>query len=145
MSKKQIVFIVLAVTLLTGCGGSLESPPLVYLVADGALVDGFQSSYCWDGGISGTLCVDTIEPYFDNSTPLDATAPIRLQLDTPLPDEVILSISKEVFGENILSESMSPSDFIEWSPAVAPGEYILDVHASWKQGDVSYWFSISLE
>ena len=145
MSKKLMIFIVLAATLLTGCGGSLDSPPLVYLVADGALVDGFQSSYCWDGGISGTLCVDTIEPYFDSSTPLDATAPIRLQLDSPLPEGVTLSISKEVFGETILAESMSPSDFIEWSPAVAPGAYILDVHTSWNQGDVTYWFSVSLE
>ena len=108
-------------------------------------MDGFQSSYCWDGGVGGTLCVDTIEPYFDEITHLPASAPIRFQFDTPLPDEVSISISEELFGETILSESMPPSDFIDWSPAVAPGDYIVDVHVSWKQGDVTYWFSIVLE
>jgi hypothetical protein len=145
MSKKIMMLIVLTATLLAGCGGSIDSPPLVYLVTDGGLVDGFQSSYCWNGGIGGTLCVDTIEPYFDETTHLSASAPIRFQFDAPLPDEVTISISEELFGETILSESMSPSEIIDWSPAVASGEYILDVHVSWKQGDVSYWFSISLD
>lgn len=145
MSKKIMILIVLTATLLAGCGGRIDSPPLVYLVSGGDLVDGFQSSYCWDGGIGGALCVDTIEPYFDETTQLPANTPIRFQFDMPLPDEVTISISEELFGETILSESMSPSEFIDWSPAVAPGEYILDVHASWKQGDVSYWFSIDLK
>lgn len=144
MSKKLMLLIVLASTLLTGCGGSLDSPPLVYLVANDGLVDGFQSSYCWDQG-AGTICVDTMEPYFDETTRLPASAPIRFQLDTPLPDEVTLSISEELFSKAILSESMSPSEIIDWSPAVAPGEYIVNVHVSWVQGDVTYWFSISLE
>ena len=144
MSKKLTLLIILTALVLAGCGGSLDSPPLVYLVSDNNLVDGFQSSYCWDGGIGGTLCVDTIEPYFDETTHLPANAPIRFQFDTPLPDEVTISISEELFGETLFSENMSPSEFIDWSPAVAPGEYILDVHTSWKQGDVSYWFSIDL-
>ena len=145
MIKKLLFLFVLTATFLSGCGGSLDSPSLVYLVADGGLVDGFQSSYCWDQGVDGTICMDTMEPYFDETTHLPASAPIRFQLDTPLPDEVTLSISEELFGETILSESMSPSDFIDWSPAVALGEYIVDVHVSWVQGDVTYWFSISLE
>ena len=145
MSKKLMLLIVLTATLLAACGGRIESPPLVYLVADGNLVDGFQSSYCWDGGAGGALCVDTIEPYFDETTRLPANAPIKLQLDSPLPNEVTLSISKELFGETILSETVTPSDFISWSPAVAPGEYIISVHTSWKQGDVTYWFSVSFE
>lgn len=145
MSKRLVLLIVLTATLLAGCGGNLDSPPLVYLVTDGDLVDGFQSSYCWDGGLGGTICVDSIEPYFDETTHLPASAPIRFQFDTPLPDEVTISISEELFGETILSESISPSDFIDWSPAVAPGEYIIDVHTSWEQGEVSYWFSVLLE
>ena len=143
MAKKLMLLIVLTTTILAGCGGSLDSPPLVYLVTDGDLVDGFQSSYCWDQ-VGGAICVDTIEPYFDEKIRLPASAPIRFQFDAPFPDEVTISISEELFGETLFLESMSPSEFIDWSPAVAPSEYILDVHASWKQGDVSYWFSIDL-
>jgi len=145
MSKKILLIIVLAVTLLTACEGSSDRPPLVYLVSNGDLVDGFQSSYCWEVDLESEVCVDTVEPYFDETTHLPANAPIRLQFDTPLPAEVTISISKEVFGETIFSESVPASDFIDWSPAVAPGEYIIDVHTSWKQGDVSYWFSVALE
>ncbi|MGB7874538.1 MAG: hypothetical protein WBL25_09160 [Anaerolineales bacterium] len=141
----MLLLITLATIILAGCSGSVNNPPIIYLVSNGELVDGFQSSYCWDQGIGGTLCVDSVEPFFESSTPLDASAPIRLQLDSPLPDAVTLSLSKEVFGETIVSESMPVTEFIEWSPSVAPGEYILDVHGSWKQGDVTYWFSINLE
>lgn len=146
MSKKLFLMIVLILIFLTACGGgNIDSPPLVYLLSGGELVDGFQSSYCWDGGIGGTLCVDTVEPYFNESTQLSASDPIRFQLDTPLPSEVSISISEELFGETIFSESVSPADFIDWSPTVAPGAYIINVHTSWKQGDVSYWFSVVLE
>ena len=144
MFNKILLISVLAALVLSGCGGNLDSPPLVYLVTDSNLVDGFQSSYCWDR-IGGTLCVDTIEPYFDESTYLSANAPLRFQFDTPLPDEVTISISDELFGETLLSESKSPSELIDWSTAIGPGEYIVDVHVSWKQGDVTYWFSVSLE
>jgi hypothetical protein len=145
MSKRILLAITLTGLLLAGCGGDLASPPLIYLVSNGELVDGFQSSYCWDQGIGGGICKDTVEPYFESSTPLDENAPIQFQLDAPLPKEVTISISKEVFGETILSENVPASEFIEWSPAVAPGEYIIVVHAKWKQGVVSYWFSVSLE
>ena len=145
MLKRIFALIVLTAVLLTGCGGNVDSPPLIYLVANGELVDGFQSSYCWDQGIGAAICVDTVEPYFESSTPLDAGAPIQFQLDSPLPDMVTLSISTEVFGDTIFSETMPVSEIIKWSPAVAPGEYIINVHANWKQGDVTYWFSVSLE
>ncbi|MBT3315837.1 MAG: hypothetical protein HN390_14615 [Anaerolineae bacterium] len=145
MSKRKLLVAVLVTLFLSACGGNLDSPPLVYLVAESDLVDGFQSSYCWDGGLGGTLCVDTMEPYFNESTSLSASDPIRFQLDTPLPDEVTISISEELFGKTILSESMTSSDFLDWSPTVAPGAYIIDVHTNWKQGDVTYWFSVVLE
>jgi len=144
--RKKILFpIVLAAALLAGCGGALDNPPLVYLVKDGDLVDGFQSSYCWDQGVGATICVDTMEPYFDETTHLPADAPLRFQFDTPLPDEVTISISEELFGETIHSENMSPNEIIDWSPAVPTGEYIIAVHVSWKQGAVAYWFSVILE
>ncbi len=145
MSKKIMLLIALTATVVAGCGGNLDSPPLVYLVRDGNLIDGFQSSYCWDGGMGGTLCVDTIEPYFDETTQLPTNAPVRFQFDTPLPDEVTISISEELFGETIQTESLPPSEIIDWSPNLPPGDYIIDVHTSWKQGDVTYWFSVSLE
>ena len=145
MSKRLIPLVILIAILSASCGGDLSEPPLIYLVSNGELVDGFQSSYCWDGGIGGEICVDTVEPYFESSTPLDSNAPIRFQLDTPLPEKVTLSISKEVLGESIFSETMPASEFIDWSPAVAPGEYIVYVHAKWKPGEVTYWFSVSLE
>ena len=145
MSKRFILLSILLITFLAGCGGDLANPPLIYLISDGTLVDGFQSSYCWDQGIGGEICVDTVEPYFESSTLLDGSAPIHFELDTPLPDMVTLSISKEVFGETIFSETLPVAEFIDWSPGVPPGEYIIVVHAKWKQGVVSYWFSVLLE
>ena len=145
MSKRIFALIVLAAVLLTGCGENIDSPPLIYLVANGELLDGFQSSYCWDDGIAGVICKDTVAPHFESSIPLDAGAPIRFQLDTPLPNEVTIAISKEVLGETIFSETMPAFELIDWSPAVTPGEYIVYVHGKWKQGEVTYWFSVSLE
>jgi len=136
---------ILFTTLLASCEGDLANPPLIYLVADGDLVDGFQSSYCWDQGIGEAICKDTVAPHFESSVPLDANAPIRFQLDTPLPEKVTLSISKEVLGKPIFSETLPASEFIDWPPAVAPGEYIIYVHAKWKPGEVTYWFSVLLE
>ena len=145
MPKRIFALIVLAACLLTGCGSDIDSPPLIYLVANGELVDGFQSSYCWDSGTDGTLCMDTVAPHFESSIPLDAGAPIRFQLDTPLPNEVTFLIRKEVSGETILSKRMPVSETITWSPTVVPGTYVLAMHARWKQGEVTYWFSVLLE
>jgi hypothetical protein len=146
MKRRILLVVVFFALFLSACGGGgPDSPPLVYLAKDGNLIDGFQSSYCWDGGLGGTLCVDTMEPYFNESTSLSASEAIRFQFDTPLPDEVTISISEELFGDTIFSENMTPSDFIDWSPILPPGAYIIDVHTSWKQGDVTYWFSVVLE
>lgn len=146
ISIKLILVMVLVTILLTACGGSnLDRPPLVYLVAGSELVNGFQSSYCWDQGLGGTICVDTMEPFFDETTSLSQSAPIRFQLDAPLPDEVTISMSQELFGETIFSQSLTPSEFLDWSPQVGPGAYIIDVQTSWAQGEVSYWFSVVLE
>lgn len=144
MSKKGMFLIFLTLVLLTGCGSNLDSPPLVYLVRNGNLIDGFQSSYCWDQGVS-TLCVDTVEPYFEEIIRWPPGEPLRFQFDTPLPDEVTISISDELFGESVLTESLPPSEIIDWSPNIPPGDYVIDVHTSWEQGDVTYWFSIFLE
>jgi hypothetical protein len=145
MSKKVLQLYAVIAVLVTGCGGGPASPPLVYLVTASGLVDGFQSSYCWDGGAGGTLCVDTIAPTFSSPTSLPAGDPIQFQFDTPLPDEVVLSASKELFGETIYSESKPAAELITWSTQLPPGEYILAVHVTWKQGSVSYWYSVSLE
>ena len=145
MKKKILYVMVLMALLLVSCGSSVDSPPLVYLVTDSGLVDGFQSSYCWDNGIRGTLCVDTIEPYFDETTRLSTGGLIRFLFDTPLPDEVTLSLSQELFGDIVISETVPVTENMDWSPAVDAGEYILTVNARWPQGDVAYWFSILLE
>ena len=145
MLKKIFLMTILTALVVSGCGGNLDSPPLVYLVGNGNSINGFQSSYCWDRGVSGTLCVDTMEPYFEESIRLSAGEPIRFQFDTPLPDEVTISISEELFGDSIVTESLPPSEIIDWSPGISPGDYIIDVNTSWKQGNVTYWFSITLE
>ncbi|HSG42796.1 MAG TPA: hypothetical protein VLA72_06545 [Anaerolineales bacterium] len=146
MNKKKLLILLITAILLVSCGGSsVDSPPLVYLVKDGELIDGFQSSYCWDDGAGAALCVDTVEPYFDETTHLSTGGLIQFLLDTPLPDEVTLSLSKELFGDIIISETVAVVENIDWSPAVDSGEYILTVHAKWTQGDVAYWFRVSLE
>jgi len=145
MKLKILSIIILTSVLLVSCGGNVDSPPLVYLVTDDGLADGFQSSYCWDNGVRGTLCVDTIEPYFDETIRLSTNGLIRFLLDEPLPDEVTLSLSRELFGDTVISETVPVTENISWSPAVDSGEYILTVNAKWPQGDVAYWFSILLE
>jgi len=145
MNKRIVSIALLLAILLVSCGGSVASPPLIYLVKDGGLIDGFQSSYCWDDGLGAALCVDSIEPYFDETTHLSSGSPIRFLLDTPLPDKVTLSLSSELFGDTIISETVPVTENIDWSPAVDAGEYILTVGARWAQGYVAYWFSIVLE
>jgi hypothetical protein len=145
MSKRILLIVVLAAALLSGCKGGVDSPPLVYLVSNGSLVDGFQGPYCWDKGIQGTLCADPMEPYFDETTRFPASGPLQIQLDEPLPSEVTLSLSKEIFGDEVIAETVPVTENLSWSPPVNAGEYILTVHATWKQGNVSYWFSIILE
>jgi hypothetical protein len=144
-NKLPLVVIILITVALTACGGNLDSPPLVYLEAESGLVDGFQGSYCWDQGRGAAICVDKILPYFDETPRLNLNDPIRFQFDTPLPDQVTISISEELFGDTIVSESMTPAEMIEWSPMVGAGTYIIDVQTTWKQGGVSYFFSVLLE
>jgi len=144
--SKTLPFVIILITIgLIACGGNLDSPPLVYLESGSGLVDGFQSSYCWDQGAGAAICVDKVQPYFDETTTLSQSDPIRFQFDTPLPDEVTISISEELFGETVVSESVTPAEFVDWSPGVGPGEYIIEVQTSWKQGRVSYYFSVVLE
>ena len=72
--------------------------------------------------------------------------PSGFSLILPYRKKCILSISKEVLGEShLFRKRMLTSEFINLSPAVIPGKYIVYVHAKWKQGEVTYWFSISLE
>ena len=145
MSKNLSLIIALITILLTACGGNLDNPPLVYLVSDGEPVNGFQGSYCWEEGPGSAICVDMVEPYFDQITQLPANQPIRFQLDKPLPNEVSISVSEELFGDTLLSETIPVTEFIEWSPTLASGAYIIAVHTSWKQGAVTYWFSVSIK
>jgi hypothetical protein len=114
-------------------------------VTGDTIVEGFQSSYCWDDGLGGGLCVDSIEPRFDSALALPAGEPLRLQLDKPLPDSVTLALSEEVFGDAIMLEVLTPDETLEWPVSVAPGAYILTASGVWPQGDVTYYFSISLE
>jgi len=145
MNKRMTAMMALLATfLLAGCAGS---PPPIKLNVNGTKMDGVQGAYCWDGGLfSGTVCVDPVEPVFDASIPLQAGTPIQLNIEKPFPDTVILSLSNEVFGEAIVTETVPVLSFIRWVPAVDAGEYILTVHATWaKKGDVSYWFKIRLD
>jgi len=50
-----------------------------------------------------------------------------------------------VVGETIFSGTMPVSELIGWSPAIALGEYILNVQTKWKQGEVPYWLNVKLE
>lgn len=145
MKPKFIFVLLIAITTLLACGtSSPSSPPSIELNVDGVLMSGLQGAYCWDQGIGGTVCVDPIEPMFDHAIPLPANSPIKLELAAPLPDTLVLSLSNEVFGDIVFSDIVNVDDVVEWSPPVAPGEYILTASGGWEQGDVTYWFSISL-
>ena len=129
-----------------GDSDELAGPPLIRLVVGGEPVEGYQGSYCWTDPVAGLgLCADRIPPAFDTSIELPVGEPMRLQLDTPLPDTLIVSLERELFGEELLGESFSGAESIEWSFDVEPGQYILSVFASWEsQGDVVYIFSVSI-
>jgi len=118
----------------------------MYLIAgDGTLMDGFQGPYCWDSGDGAALCVDPIPPQFDETTTIAAGEAIRLQLDTPLPTTVSLDLRIDTFGDSAAEATIDVNPTIEWTPAAAPGQYVLVVSGTWPQGDVSYWFSVVLE
>ncbi len=141
--KKRFVFC-LAVFFLASCSPSPSSPPLIQLNVNGDTITGLQGAYCWDSGITGTLCVDPFPPSFEGQTPLEVPGPIRLVLDQPLPQTLNLSLTTELFGDDVTATSLEVSNRVEWSPNVPAGAYILNVHGAWKQGDVTYWFYISL-
>lgn len=145
MNKRMMATMAFLVMLfLSGCAGS---PPPIRLNVNGTEMDGIQGAYCWDGGLlSGTVCVDPVEPVFDASIPLQAGTPIQLNIQKPFPDTVTLSLSKEAFGETIVTETVPVFSFIRWVTEVNAGEYVLTVHATWaKKGDSSYWFKIKLD
>ena len=146
MSKKTLLVWLMFALLLSACGSSPpDSPPLVYLVKDGSLFDGFQGSYCWERNADETICVDMVEPYFDEVVNLPADTPIRFQFEEPLPDEVTISISKAVLSTSLFSENVSPSEIVNWSAPVEPGEYIVSVGCRWPQGGGSYLFAVVIE
>lgn len=136
--------VLLGVLLLVACTGP-RAPSDIRLLDRGTPVEGLQGAYCWDSWLSD-VCVDPMEPQFVPGTehPLPADEPIQLQLDRPLPDTLTLSLSAELFGDEIVSDSLAPAEVVRWAPDVPPGTYVLNVDAGWRQGDVTYWFYIAL-
>ena len=121
-------------------------PPQIRLLVDGTPHEGYQGSYCWTDPSAGlALCVDKIPPEFDSATDLPIGEPIRLQLDAPLPDTIVVSLKTEIFGESLASQTVQVTETLEWSPNVEPGQYLLTAAANWQgMGDVIYVYSINL-
>jgi hypothetical protein len=144
MKMKLLAPLLVLFAAAIACGTGPSSPPIINLNVGGSTVSGLQGAYCWDQGIGGTICVDPMEPAFSSYTPIPAGSPITLELESPLPDNLVLSLSTEVFGDVVYTEVVDVSDSVDWSPPVDAGEYILTASASWEQGDVTYWFAVAM-
>lgn len=142
MKIKILLFLALIVFLTAGCTAAPSSPPTVYLEVNGDKVPGYQGAYCWDGGLSGTLCVDPLPPSFEEQTPVEVERLLRFQLDRPLPQSLNVSLSPELFGDTVDAETLEVNAAAEWRPDAPAGVYVLNVDARWEQGDVTYWFYI---
>lgn len=143
MKTKTLPVLLFFALLLAACSGP-SSPPSIQLELNGETVSGLSGAYCWDSGLSGTLCVDPIPPSFEGMTPLAVDGPVRLVLDRPLPQELSVSLTPELFGDSVASETLDVGSTVEWLPDAPAGEYVLNVNARWKQGDVTYWFYVSV-
>lgn len=144
MKIKTLFFLSLLVVLAAACSSAPSNPPLIYINVNGESVSGYQGAYCWDGGLSGTLCVDPFPPAFEGQVPLEPGTTIRLELDRPLPDSLTVSLTPELFGDSAAEAELDAGAEVEWTPVVPPGNYVLNVNASWKQGDVTYWFYVNV-
>ena len=145
LRRWRLIIIALAGLVLAACANRVSAPPQIRLETGGSVVEGFPGGYCWESGAGPALCVDPILPEFEGEPALQAGESIRLQLDKPLPDDMTLTLRRDgFFGDNVVSESVPVEESVEWRPAVEPGEYILIVSGSWKQGDASYMFKVGL-
>ena len=134
---------ILILVLLAACSSS-DSPPQIKLEVNGQPESGLAGPYCWGSGIGSALCVDPIPPSLEQMTlhPLDGT--VRLQLEKPLPDSFFVSLSPDIFEQPVDSTQLDADSFVEWTPNVPPGNYLLTVSGKWNQGDAGYWFYVSL-
>ena len=135
-------FGLLFILLIAGSGCVASDPPIFRLVVDESLVNGYQAAYCWR-----SQCVDGVPPQFAAAdyTVLPAGEPIRLNLETPLPDTLNLALRDEVFGADLAAIQLQPdSEEVSWDPGLAAGSYILAASAKWSNGDALYFYAVEL-
>ena len=132
----------LLLVLLVGAGCIASTPPVFKLLVDDAAVDGYQAAYCWR-----STCVDGVPPQYGAADyiMLPAGAPIRLNLETPLPDALNLALRAEPFGTDLASTQLSPAEReVSWEAGLDPGRYVLVASAKWSNGDALYFFAVEI-
>ena len=141
MLKRLMLVTALVALLLVACGGGGGStPPAIQLVVNEQPVSGFTGSYCWN-----RLCADAVPPEFDDLPLQSVSGPIILKADRPAPDRIFLSLSTEVFGDQLGTLEVTDTDNVEWNTNLEPGIYILSISAQWDKGDASYYYKIEIE
>jgi hypothetical protein len=108
---------------------------------------GDLGSNCWthldaegNGGV--TRCADFVEPVPSNDpVPVPAGAPIRMDSDAKSVHGA-LHVMDGDGGELEMRKSLN--DLRSATVDVPPGEYLLEVSASWPQGSALIYFSIQV-
>lgn len=144
MKLKYWLVSILAAGVLAACGSSASEPSSIDLIVNGATIPGLQGAYCWDRGILGEICVDPMEPFFAPGSAIPANTPLQLQLGSPLPEKLNLTLTQEIFGDAVYTEDVAVNGSVAWAPSVPAGEYYLAANATWDQGEVTYRFFITL-
>jgi hypothetical protein len=156
--------LVLALSACSGNGDEtqpedLAEPPQAYLLTEEGRVDSFAEHYCWqvvaetpaDFDDAVETCGETEQPDFTGAlfTPVEATAPLRLQMEEPLPRRITLALSPpdRIFAVATTDDNDPQSATLEWTPeGVEPGDYILIALAYWGDaGGAVYYYPITLE
>jgi hypothetical protein len=137
----------------------LDEPPQVYLLTGEGRVGSFAEHYCWqvvaetpdDFDSAVATCGETEQPDFTTAsyTPVSATAPLRVEMEEPLPNRITLALSTpdRIFAVASTDTSDPQSSTLEWIPEGAePGDYILIALAYWWDvGGAVYYYPITLQ
>ncbi len=121
-----------------------ERPPSIQLRAGATSYDGLEGSYCWQGGRRG-LCVDKVFPNFETYRPWPAGQTMDIVVNGPPPLELNLQVLKAIGESAVVSLALTPGQAATWTPSVPPGNYVVAVFARWPEGDVVYYFPLTVQ
>ncbi|WP_137789210.1 hypothetical protein [Bacillus sp. E(2018)] len=149
MGKKKVLPLVLTFLLISGFFTyyimNAKPPTASAKTATNVMIPVKQSSYCWDGFLSGG-CADYAEPFMMNDIEPVTVAPS--EKITISYNRKPIKVSKEVM---VWSKSQSDSKSVKLlvnGTFVAPqesGTYAVSTDGNWKRGSASHVFFITVK